>query len=99
MKLTANQMLHIAACAREKAMIAQAGLRAIQFQGMPKESVAILRSYTARKSAQCYRFEERLLEYIKALESEVVALREAADDEPSLAQKIEWAADARMYKA
>jgi len=74
MKLTANQMLHIAACAREKAMIAQAGLKAIQFQGMPPAAVAILRAYNARKSAQCYRFEGRLLEYIKALESEVANL-------------------------
>lgn len=59
----------------------------------------MLRKKGARKYEQALGFEARYKARLKALESEVETLREAADDEPSLAQKIEWAADARMYKA
>ena len=74
MKLTAHQLLYAVRVSREKAMIAQAGLRAIQFQEMPPAAVSILRAYNARKSAQCYRFEGRLLGELARLREQFAAL-------------------------
>ena len=74
MKLTAHQLLYAVRVSREKAMIAQAGLRAIQFKEMPPAAVSILRAYNARKSAQCYRFEGRLLGELARLREQFAAL-------------------------
>ena len=85
MKLTAHQLLYAVRVSREKAMIAQAGLRAIQFQEMPPAAVSILRAYNARKSAQCYRFEGRLLGELARLREQFAPM--AWQDKPSGAGK------------
>ena len=81
MKLTAHQLLYAVRVSREKAMIAQAGLRAIQFKEMPPAAVSILRAYNARKSAQCYRFEGRLLGELARLREQFAPM--AWQDKPS----------------
>ena len=85
MKLTAHQLLYAVRVSREKAMIAQAGLRAIQFKEMPPAAVSILRAYNARKSAQCYRFEGRLLGELARLREQFAPM--AWQDKPSGAGK------------
>lgn len=83
MKLTIQELIDAAQAANEKATAAFAAIGILRWHFDDKEVVALLRETGVRKGAQAERFEARYLARIKALEGEVVALREAADDAPS----------------